>query len=166
MPSLPKELKLVRSHLQAAGAAKRPGHGKSDRVHELLIGAKLHFLKTRKLEEGLLRPFKRLLVDVVSSEGQLDGALAAANDLFRALEANGHRVTYAPPEARMRRIELEVREAPNKNHYYRAMWAPDRITVVYIGEVPIGLTLFETLENVEVMYVIMRIISFVFLAVE
>lgn len=118
-----------------------------------MVGVKSHFLKTRKSDEGLLRPFKRLLVDVVTSEEQLDAALAAANNLFVALEAKGHRVTYAPPEARMRRASFEVREAPNKNHYYRALWSPDRVTVVYIRQVPIGLTLFETLEEVEVMYV-------------
>jgi hypothetical protein len=149
LPSLPKVPKV----------AAPPVHGhrartaKVDRGHELLIGAKPHFLKTRKSEEGLLRPFKRLLVDVVTLEAQLDAALSAANNLFLALEAKGHRVTYAPPEARMRRAEFEVRETPNKNHYYRAQWSPDRITVVYIGQVPIGLTLFETLDEVEVMYV-------------
>lgn len=149
LPALPKEPKVV------LPSGLTPGHRtkKVDRGHELLIGAKPHFLKTRKSEEGLLRPFKRLLVDVVTSEGQLDAALAAANDLFIALEAKGHRVTYAPPDARMRRAEFQVREAPNKNHYYRALWSPDRITVAYVGDVPIGLTLFETLEEVEVMYV-------------
>lgn len=152
LSSLPREPRAARSSTQAAGE-KASEKRKSERVHELLFGAKPHFLKTRKSEEGLLRPFKRLLVDIVSSEGQVDAALAAANDLFRALESKGHRVTFAPPEARMRRAEFEVREAPNKSHYYRAIWAPDRITVVYIDQVPIGLTLFETLEEVEVMYV-------------
>lgn len=150
--SLPSLLR-VRKVAAPPAQGDRSRNSKVDRGHELLIGAKSHFLKTRKSEEGLLRPFKRLLLDVVTSEAQLDAALAAANDLFLALEAKGHRVTYAPPEARMRRAEFEVRETPNKNHYYRVQWSPDRITVVYIGEVPIGLTLFETLEEVEVMYV-------------
>jgi hypothetical protein len=149
LPSLPKVRKIAAQPVQG----NRSRSTKVDRGHELLIGAKSHFLKTRKSEEGLLRPFKRLLVDVVASEAQLDAALAAANDIFLALEAKGHRVTYAPPEAQMRRAQFEVRERPNKNHYYRAQWSPDRVTVVYIGQVPIGLTLFETLEDVEVMYV-------------
>jgi hypothetical protein len=121
LPSLPREPRASGSTPQTPGAEKPSVQRKPERVHELLIGAKPHFLKTRKSEEGLLRPFKRLLVDIVSSEGQLDAALAAAQDLFRALEAKGHRVTFAPPEARMRRAEFEVREAPNKNHYYRAI---------------------------------------------
>ncbi len=153
LPSLPNGPRTARSPLQPAGMEKSAEKSKASRVHELLLGAKPHFLKTRKSEEGLLRPFKRVLVDIVSSEGQLDAALTAANELFRALEAKGHRVTFAPPEARMRRAEFEVRETRNKNHYYRPLWAPDRITVVYIDHVPIGLTLFETMEEVEVMYV-------------
>lgn len=153
LPALPKEWRAARGSTRDPDAARGSGKVKVDRVHELLLGAKPHFLKTRKSEEGLLRPFKRVLVDVVSSERQLEGALAAANELFRALEAKGHRATFAPPGARMQRAEFEVRETKNKNHYYPAIWAPDRVTVVYIGQVPIGLTLFETLEEVEVMYV-------------
>jgi hypothetical protein len=149
LPSLPKAPKVDVSKVEGRGSPNK----KADRSHELVLGAKPHFLKTRKSDEGLLRPFKRVLVDLVTSERQLDAGLAAANELFLALEAAGYRVTFAPPEARMRRAEFEVRETPNRNHYYRSMWAPDRITVVYIGQVPTGLTLFETLEEVEVMYV-------------
>jgi hypothetical protein len=143
--------RVARSRVEARSARKLPKP--ADERHELLIGVKPHFLKTRKNEAGLLRPFKRLLVDVVTSENQLDTALSAANDLFLALEAKGHRVTFAPPGARMRRVEFDEREAPNKNHYHHGAWAPDRITVVYIGGVPIGLTLFETTEDIEMMYV-------------
>jgi len=128
-------------------------HKLADDRHELLVGVKPHFLKTRKSEVGLLRPFKRLLVDIVTSEKQLDVVLGAANDLFLALEAKGHRVTFAPPNSGMRRAAFDEREAPDKNRYHDAMWSPDRITVVYVGGVPIGLTLFETTEVVEVMYV-------------
>jgi len=125
----------------------------ADERHELLIGVKPHFLKTRKSEVGLLRPFKRLLVDIVTSEKQLDVVLGAANEFFLALEAKGHRVTFAPPNSGMRRAEVEEREAPNKNQYHHSVRSPDRVTVVYVGGVPIGLTLFETTAVVEVMYV-------------
>lgn len=121
--------------------------------HELLLGVAPHFLKSRKSEAGLLRPFKRLLVDIVTSKRQLDVVLGAANELFLALEAKGHRVTLAPPGARMRRAEFDESETPNEIHYPHGTWAPDRVTVVYIGDVPIGLTIFETTAEVEVMYV-------------
>lgn len=124
----------------------------ANKLHELLIGAKPHFLKTRKPEAELLRPYKRLLVDIVVSEKRLDAALSIVNDLFLGLEAKGHRVTFSPPDARMRRAQFDVREVPSKNHYYYGIWSPDRITVVYIGNVPIGLTLFETTEEIEAVY--------------
>ena len=75
--------RVARSRVEARSARKLPKP--ADERHELLIGVKPHFLKTRKNEAGLLRPFKRLLVDVVTSENQLDTALSAANDLFLAL---------------------------------------------------------------------------------
>ncbi|MCG2592982.1 hypothetical protein LZ009_09335 [Ramlibacter sp. XY19] len=121
-------------------------------MHELLVGAKPHFLKTRKTEAELLRPYKRLLADIVVSEKRLDAALSIANDLFLGLDAKGHRVTLSPPDARMRRAQFDVREVPSKNHYYYGIWSPDRITVVYVGNVPIGLTLFETTEEIETVY--------------
>lgn len=133
------------------GQAIRQRRKPANKLHELLVGAKPHFLKTRKTEAELLRPYKRLLVDIVVSENQLDAALGIANELFLSLEGKGHRVTFAPPDARMRRAQFDVREVSKKNHYY-GTWSPDRITVVYIGNVPIGVTLFETTEEIEVIY--------------
>jgi hypothetical protein len=101
----------------------------------------------------LLRPYKRLLVDILTSEAQLDAALDAANALFQAFESNGHRVAIAPPGSNLRRAEVDEREAQPKNHYHSIPWSPVRPTVVYIGQVPIGLTLFETTAIVESMYV-------------
>jgi hypothetical protein len=125
-----------------------------DRPHELLAGVKPVFLKTRTNgEDGLLRPFKRLLVDIVVSEATLDGALDFANRLFQSLEAKGHRVVFAPANTRIRRAEFDVREAAPKTHYYPRTWSPDRSTVVYVGAVPIGLTLFEVTESIEAVYV-------------
>jgi hypothetical protein len=134
------------------GLAIRQRRTAANKLHELVVGAKPHFLKTRKTEAELLRPYKRLLVDIVVSEKRLDAALSIANDLFLGLEAKGHRVTFSPPDARMRRAQFDVREVPSKNHYYYGIWSPDRITVVYIGNVPIGLTLFETTEEIEAVY--------------
>lgn len=88
----------------------------------------------------------------MTSEKQLDALLGAANALFLALEAKGYRVTFAPPDMRMRRAAVDEREVPNKSHYHHTAWSPGRITVVYVGEVPIGLTLFETTEEVEAVY--------------
>lgn len=135
-------------------AAARPRTTKAEAVHELLASAKPLFLKSRKVrEDGLLRPFKRLLPDIVASEAALDDALDLANRLFLALERRGHRVTFAPPNSGMRRTELDVRASPTKNGYHDIPWSPDRPTVVYVSGMAIGLTLFELTERVEVVYV-------------
>ena len=83
--------------------------------HELLVGVKSFFLKSRKTEHGLLRPFKRMLVDIIASEEQLDAALDAANVLFLALEAQGHRVALAPVNTGLRRPQVDERETSRKH---------------------------------------------------
>lgn len=119
--------------------------------HALLIGARAHFLKTRTTRDGLLRPFKRRLVDIVTSEKALDAALEAANTLFRALAKKGYTVTEGAGWAH--RAEVDEREVPNRQRYHYAVWSPDRATVTTIGEVEFGLTLFEMTESVESVYV-------------
>jgi hypothetical protein len=57
-------------------------------THGLIRGAKEHFLASRKVDEGEhLKPYKKLLVDVIASRSGLDKALEFANDLFNALES-------------------------------------------------------------------------------
>jgi hypothetical protein len=124
-----------------------------ERCHPLLAGIKPHFAKTRNSDTGILRPFKRLLVDVLSSKDGLDAAIGAADGLFHALVARGHRVTIAPVGVRLRRAEVDLRETPRKNHYMQGAWSPERPTLVYIGEEPIGLTLFEMTQATEMQYI-------------
>ena len=123
------------------------------RSHELLAGAKPLFLRTRKVENGILRPYKRLLVDVLCSEPKLDEALGAAQSLFHALEKRGFHVRFAPAGERMSRADVELLDKPIKRNYQRTRWSPDRVTVVYVGETAIGLTLFEMTEELETVYV-------------
>lgn len=122
-------------------------------LHPLLIGIKPFFEKTRDSETGILRPFKRLLVDVLSSRERLDVAIDAADKLFRTLTSRGHRVMIAPTSGQMGRADVDLRETPRKDRYQQSAWAPERPTVVYVGNVPIGLTLFEMTEIVEMLYV-------------
>lgn len=125
----------------------------SSKPHELLAGVKPQFLKTRKVENGILRPFKRLLVDMLSSEAKLDDALGAAQSLFDALEKRGFDVGFAPAGERMSRAEVELLDKPINRNHHRTRWTPDRLTVAYVGETVIGLTLFEMTEEVETVYV-------------
>ncbi|XQU75262.1 hypothetical protein EPAKOI_002983 [Cupriavidus sp. H18C2] len=132
-------------------SSKQPGT--CNGFHPLLLGIKPFFEKTRDSENGILRPFKRLLPDVLSSKEGLDAAINSANALFRALAARGHRLTIAPTSAQLRRADVDLRESQRKNHYQHPAWSPERPTVLYIGDVPIGLTLFEMTEAVEMLYV-------------
>lgn len=124
-----------------------------EQLHPLLVGVKPFFKKTRDSETGILRPFKRLLVDVLSSKEGLDNAISAANCLFQALASRGHRVTIASTGLQLRRAEVDLRETLRKNHYVQSAWSPERPTLVYIGDIPIGLTLFEMTEVTEMQYV-------------
>lgn len=124
-----------------------------EKIHPLLVSIKPLFLKTRDTESGVLRPYKRLMPDILSSKDGLDAAIALADRLFKALTKQGHRVTIAPTGAQMRRAEVDLREVPRKNYLHQATWNPERPTAVYIGEVPIGLTLFEMTEEVEMLYI-------------
>lgn len=122
-------------------------------VHPLLVDIRPYFKKTRDSRTGILRPYKRLMPDLLVSEPCIDAGIAAADALFRALSKRGHRVTIAPHGGHFRREEVDLREAPRKNHYMEAPWTPERPTVVFIGEVAIGLTIYEMTEATEVMYV-------------
>lgn len=125
-------------------------------IHRLIRGAKPLFEKTRRIDDdAYLRPYKRLLVDVTSSEACLQRALDFANQLFNALEAAGHSVVIPPRNEELQRASIEVREVPEKHDGgYRSygFWSPDRPTVVYIGNIPIGLSIVEMSESVLLRY--------------
>lgn len=53
--------------------------------HPLLVGAEAHLRKSRTAKDGeFLRPYKRILPDVISSEASLARALSIANHLYLA----------------------------------------------------------------------------------
>jgi hypothetical protein len=124
-----------------------------DAFHPLLKDVRHFYLKSRDTGTGFLRPYKRMLVDVVTSERRLDGALEVANALLCALTFRGHRVSFGSTQPRMRRMEVNLREVPNKNRHPLTVWEPDRSTVLYMGTLAVGLTLYEATEFVETVYV-------------
>jgi len=118
--------------------------------HSLIAEARTHFEKVDEIDGGYLRPTKKLMVDLISSRPTLDRALDIANELFLLLEDRGHHVMIAPRGHELRRVGFDEREESRSNNHYSHLWNPYRATVVFIGTVAIGLTLFETSENVEV----------------
>jgi hypothetical protein len=122
-------------------------------LHELLVDARQHFEGVKETDVGYLRPSKRRLVDIYVSKNALERALDTSNRLFLALEDQGHRVALAPFEKHLQRPAVDERGEARRERYDHASWSPDRPTVVYVGTVAIGLTLFELSEETEVEYV-------------
>lgn len=118
--------------------------------HELLLGVREQFEAGKVLDSGFLQPAKRGIVDVFVSKQTLVRALDIANVLFVALETRGHRVTLAPANQYLARPDVDVRSDSGRSGSSYGQWRPERATIVLVGTVAIGLTLFELTEEVEV----------------
>jgi hypothetical protein len=126
-------------------------------VHRLIRDGREHFLRSRRVEDGAhLKPYKKLLVDVVTSKACLEQALSLANDLFNCLESLGHQVVIAHGGVSLRHAELderEVRSKPRGQYDQSGLWYPARPTVAYVGEIAVGLSIVEMSEEALVRYV-------------
>lgn len=126
--------------------------------HPLLFGAEEHLRKTREVKNGeFLRPYKRILPDLISSEAALQRALSIANALYLALDERGYRVHIAPAADNLLRIHVGEQEVERKDRKYGryhsgSIWAPDRPTVFYIDMVPVALAITEMTERVTMRY--------------
>lgn len=126
--------------------------------HPLLFGAEEHLRKTREVKNGeFLRPYKRILPDMISSEAALQRALSIANALYLALDERGYRVQIAPAADNLLRIHIREQEVERRDRKYGryhsgSIWAPDRPTVFYIDMVPVALSITEMTERVTMRY--------------
>ena len=144
-------------------ARKPPSKSKQTGLHHLIRGAKALFQRTRNptglfvdkknKDNYYLRPYKKLLVDMLVSRDSLDTGLNVMNQLLLAIESYGYRVKIAPVHEHFHRGDIEVRKNLKKTPRYDTPWHPGRITVAYIGSVAFGITLFEYSEEVEVIRV-------------
>lgn len=125
---------------------------KGAKPHALLASSQ-HFKGARTFKNGYLRPTKGKLVDVVVSESGLRHAIRYCELLVTALEARGCTVGFAPWDSHLRRLDLDHRSEPRRDRPLHESWRPDRPTVVYIGTLAIGLTLFEMSEETDVRFV-------------
>jgi hypothetical protein len=111
-------------------------------------------------DDGYLRPMKFVMPDIFVTRPLLTPALALANRLFAELEARGHRVVIAPARAGYEQKPYDHRDETKHEHAtriidpyeWRRTWLPKRPTITFVGDVAIGLTLFEMSENVEVLH--------------
>jgi hypothetical protein len=126
-------------------------------LHPVIHGARAHFdVDSTSYDSSYLKPTKRILVDLVVSKTGLDKAMSFANQLFLELEAHDCRVVIAAHGEHLHREEVDEHEIPRRkpnDNYCGRLWSPGRVTVVYIGTVPIGLTIIELSEEAEARYV-------------
>jgi hypothetical protein len=126
--------------------------------HRLLFGVEEHLRRTREVKNGeFLRPYKRILPDLISSEAALSRALSIANALYLALDERGYQVNIAPAADNLLRIQVKEQEVERKDRKYGryhsgSIWAPDRPTVSYIDTVPVALAITEMTERVTMRY--------------
>lgn len=120
--------------------------------HPLLQGAQQYFDEARETSNGYLRPSKRLMVDVIASKQTCSRALDVANELFLLFEERGYPVSFERHGLGLRRYGVDEREKGGRERNYSKLWSPSRDTIVTIGSVLIGLTIFEMTENVEAKY--------------
>jgi hypothetical protein len=157
LPSAPKPRQVRKPRDGSARKTRRAKNLRPAR-HPLLLGVEEHFRKTRALNDGeFLRPYKRILPDLISSESGLLRALSLANDLYLALDEEGFRIHIAQASEGFHRIRVREQEVDRKDRKYGryhsgSIWAPDRPTVFNIGTVPIGLALTEMTERVTMRY--------------
>ena len=121
--------------------------------HPLIQGAYELFQRGRTSDSGYLRPLKRNLPDIFASTTGLAPALTLASELYLALEDRGYKVTLATDGTLRRRPGVdhrgvEVKDDPYTDH--RERWMPGRLTVVALGSLAIGLTIYELSERIEV----------------
>lgn len=98
---------------------------------------------------AFIKPIKRLLPDIITSKKTASRAIDVANELYLSLEAHGHQVTFSPHGQILWRHSVDEREK-RRGDYHTDLWSPSRPTVVFIGSVAIGLTVYEMTEYVEV----------------
>ena len=121
----------------------------SDGLHPLLVGVEAKLLEGSEMYNKYLRPSKRLLPDIYVTKSAVTYAVETANQFFRFLGGKGCRVDYSPQGLSFHRPELKHCEGKDGWTSTWDHWHPARSTLVYIGTMPIGLTIFEYMERVE-----------------
>lgn len=123
------------------------------RRHPLLLDIEEHFKKVRESENGYLRPTKRSMADLIVSRTGIAHAVGFANHLYLALMKEGLAVALSDPATHMNRQSVDHREKASTRFIHPSLWQPQRPTVVYIGAIAFGLTIYEISEYVEVKHV-------------
>ena len=128
------------------------------RRHPLLLSIEDHFKKVRESENGYDRPTKRAMADLIVSRSGITHSVDFANQLFLAFMKKGLTVALSDPDERMSREPVDHRDKPSSRYVYPSLWQPQRPTVVHVGSVVFGLSIYEISEYVEVKSVDKRLV--------
>ncbi|HEX4341311.1 MAG TPA: hypothetical protein VH062_35625 [Polyangiaceae bacterium] len=126
------------------------------KTHPILVAVRDDFEDSKEhrfLDDGYLRPKKHDLPDILTSKEALPRALRVANDLFLTLEDQGHWVRMAPQGVVYQTKEFDHRVPVGRSNGFQSRaWQAAPKTLVFVGGVAIGLSLFEIAEEVEVVW--------------
>lgn len=116
-------------------------------LHAIVWGAKEAFASAAHDREGYLRPDRWEVPDILVSRAAVPRALRFMNALFIALEARGYDVVFAPRDRDFRIGPADLPDEAHQRWPERPRWRPRRATLVFVGEIAVGLTLVELNEE-------------------
>ncbi len=130
-------------------------------THPLVLDVKELFedsQPSKHRDDGYLKPKSGALPDMFVAARSLSRALKLANTLYLKLEDRGHWVRTAANGFGGRGSDVDVRATTDKprgqrdNSEQGRSWRPRRPTLVFIGGVAIGLTIFEIAEDMPAIF--------------
>ena len=120
----------------------------------MMMGSLDSFTSGRVAGDGYLKPAKRNLPDLVVTEPTLQRAASVLLKLAKCLRETDGRISIACGESGFTRKALGDEEGRLKRSVFETnIWAPARPTIVFIGEVGIGLTVYEATVEKEMVYI-------------
>ncbi|WP_241766475.1 hypothetical protein [Pseudomonas avellanae] len=121
----------------------------------MVMGSLDPFTAGRVAGDGYLKPMKRNLPDLVVTEPTLHRASTILQKIATHFHDQKHRVSVACEEAGFTRKALTDEQGRLKRSIFETniLWSPGRPTLVFIGKVAIGLTIYEQTVGKEMVYI-------------
>lgn len=130
-----------------------PNTKKASTKSAMLMEALSSFTSGRVAGDGYLKPAKRNLPDLIVTEPSLRRAASVLQKLSSHFRDANCRVSVACSEGGYTRKELVDKEGRLKRSALETnLWSPGRPTLVFIGEVAIGLSIYEQTVEKEMVY--------------
>ena len=127
------------------------------KTHPIVMAVQEDFEDTHESkyrDDGYLKPKNGHLPDILVSKETLRAAISVANKLYLALEDHGYWVRLAPQAIRYGSGRLVYKAGlAEPDPYGNRPWRPSTPTLVFVGGVAFGLTLFEIAEEVPVVMI-------------